>query len=294
MELFRWVSALVLAVVAAVAVDAAMQRRGRLPPRFRMLAADDVGPLLRRVLAGGLLAGVLYLAVALPVAFVGSGVDRDLDSLAAPQLFTLHAVLTGVLALWYVLAYVPARPGEVGWTAQLGLRAPRLAREVTVGVVAGFAIWAVVLVLLILLSALIALSGGEEALPDAPPELTLWMAGLPWPTRTAVALSAGLVEETFFRGFLQPRIGVAFSTALFTLAHLSYEQPLMLVGVTVLSLFFAGLVAWRQSIWAAVTAHAIFDLVQLLVILPLATRFFAAPGGGEALIAWAGRLLSIC
>ncbi|MDX1383285.1 MAG: CPBP family glutamic-type intramembrane protease, partial [Thermoanaerobaculia bacterium] len=61
-------------------------------------------------------------------------------------------------------------------------------------------------------------------------------------------------------------------TVLFTLAHLSYQQPLMLVGIAVLSVAFAALVAWRQSIWAAVTAHAVFDLVQLLVVLPLGAR----------------------
>ncbi len=59
------------------------------------------------------------------------------------------------------------------------------------------------------------------------------------------------------------------STALFALAHLGYGQPFMLIGVTLLSLLYAELMRRRGSIWAPVAAHAIFDLVQLLVVVPL-------------------------
>jgi len=46
----------------------------------------------------------------------------------------------------------------------------------------------------------------------------------------------------------------------------------MLVGVTILSLLFAWLVSWRQSIWAAVAAHAVFDLTQLVLVIPIVSR----------------------
>ena len=86
--------------------------------------------------------------------------------------------------------------------------------------------------------------------------------------RVALSLAAGFFEELFFRGLLQPRGGIALSTALFVLAHSSYEQPFMLVGLTFLSLVLAYLVRWRQTIWPAIVAHAAFDLFQLLVIIP--------------------------
>jgi membrane protease YdiL (CAAX protease family) len=85
-------------------------------------------------------------------------------------------------------------------------------------------------------------------------------------------LSAGVVEEVFFRGFLQPRVGIAASSALFALAHLSYEQPLMLLGILLLSVLFALLTRWRQSVWAAIAAHAVFDAIQLLVLIPWAMK----------------------
>ena len=89
------------------------------------------------------------------------------------------------------------------------------------------------------------------------------------------------MEETFFRGFLQPRVGIALSTALFVLAHASYEQPLMLVGITLLSLVYGFLVKWRQNIWPAITAHVLFDAVQLTVVIPKALELLPQNGGGE-------------
>jgi len=53
----------------------------------------------------------------------------------------------------------------------------------------------------------------------------------------------------------------------------------MLMGIALLSLVFAALTAWRQSIWAAATAHATFDGVQLLFLIPLARRLLERPGG---------------
>ena len=81
----------------------------------------------------------------------------------------------------------------------------------------------------------------------------------------------------------------------FVLAHANYEQPLMLVGVGILSLIFALLVRWRQNIWAAVAAHTVFDAIQLLVVVPLALEFIER--GGEAgpwlPVAWLSRCQSV-
>jgi membrane protease YdiL (CAAX protease family) len=118
--------------------------------------------------------------------------------------------------------------------------------------------------------------GGERALPQ-PSAIVPWIAALPILVRVMVSLSAGFVEEIFFRGFLQPRIGIALSTAFFVLAHVSYGQPIMLVGITLLSLIFAALVRWRQTIWPAIAAHALFDGVQLLIIIPALRLAVPAP-----------------
>ena len=100
--------------------------------------------------------------------------------------------------------------------------------------------------------------------------MVLWMGSLPLLIRLMVSLSAGVVEEVFFRGFLMPRAGFATSNVLFVLAHLNYEQPFLLLGVALLSVAFSYLTLWRGNIWPAIAAHFLFDAIQLLVIVPAA------------------------
>jgi membrane protease YdiL (CAAX protease family) len=59
----------------------------------------------------------------------------------------------------------------------------------------------------------------------------------------------------------------------------------MLVGITLLSLIYAFLTKWRQTIWPAITAHALFDAVQLLVVVPAALRMIEPRGVVEA-VGW--------
>jgi len=283
---------LVLTLLAVALVNLQMRRRGLVPPRFQaetdpetgVAAADTTGPRFRAALAGLVLAVVLYLSVLSPIGLIGLDLTPDLDALHALQLFTLHGFFAVALLAWYALGFAPSAGVATSLSSQFGLRAERVLREIGIGVLAGAGIWVGVVALLLLLSGLVMLFGGAEALPQEPPGLVLWIAGLSVWTRIAVSLSAGFFEEIFFRGFLQPRVGIAVSTIFFSLAHLSYDQPFMLVGVTVLSLLFAWLVLWRQSIWAAASAHAMFDMIQLVIVIPLLTGFLDTAPGSELLV----------
>ena len=167
---------------------------------------------------------------------------------------------------------------------QLGLVAPDVSREVLIGLLLGICAWFVVLLALFVAALAIYAIGGEKALPK-PSAIVPWIASLPVLVRLMVSLSAGFVEEIFFRGFLQPRIGIALSSGFFALAHLSYGQPFMLLGITLLSLIYAFLVRWRQTIWPAIAAHALFDGVQLLVIIPMAMRLMGTTPGAKPALA---------
>ena len=165
--------------------------------------------------------------------------------------------------------------------AQFGFVAPDVPREIGVGVLVGIGSWGAVLAVAILLGLLLMALGADEALPKEPPPLIPWIAALPVGVRILISLSAGVVEETFFRGFLQPRIGIFLSTLLFVLAHFSYGQPLMLAGIGTLSLIYAFLVRWRQNIWPAIAAHFLFDAVQLLFIIPAALKYMEKAAAGN-------------
>jgi membrane protease YdiL (CAAX protease family) len=271
---------MLLAALAAAYVDRRMAGAGLLPPAFRVLEASAGRAwAARRLAAISLLGLVFFVGIFLPMTTMGS-IEPDFANLSRAQLFLLHGILLLTLVFWYLLGHGVRRTGLGDFARQFGLSSSRIWEDLGIGVVAGVAAWMVVLLVLISLGVLIWALGGEEFMPTSPPALVSWIAALPLGLRLALSLSAGFAEEIFFRGFLQPRAGVGFSTILFVLAHVGYGQPLMLVGVTLLSLVFAALVRWRQSIWSAVIAHAVFDALQLTVVIPKALEFLegSVPG----------------
>jgi membrane protease YdiL (CAAX protease family) len=168
---------------------------------------------------------------------------------------------------------------------QFGFAAPDVPREIGLGVLLGVAAWVAVLVGVMAIGLALYALGGDDAIPKAPPALVPWIAALPVVIRLAISLSAGVVEEWFFRGFLQPRVGILLSTALFVLAHFSYGQPFMLIGISILSLIYGLLVRWRQNLWPAIAAHALFDGVQLVLVIPGVLKLMqAAPKTAAALL----------
>lgn len=268
-----------LAAGAAIWVDRATEARGFLPPGFREP--------WRRVAAVAILASIFFVGVFLPVGMIGVEAQPLPEDIDTPRLFLLQGLLVLSVVTWFVLGYAGTSDRSLAklFAHQLGLRAEKPLTELGLGFLAGVAGWLAVIALMIATALAIYLLGGEEILPKEPPELVPVIAGLAIGVRIAIGLTAGVVEELFFRGLLQPRVGIAFSTALFVLAHLSYEQPFMLIGITALSLLFAFLVRWRRSILAAIVAHATFDLVQLLLIIPFVLKrlpnLAPAGGGGE-------------
>ena len=286
MEPLRLLGPLVLALVSATAVDQLTAMRGLQPPGFREP--------WRRLAGSLVLAAVLYIGVFAALGTVGLEHGPLPAQIPPLQLFSLHGMLVLGLLLWMLLGFAGqplaglALPRVLA--RQLGLVPARPLAEAGIGFGLGLLVWPLLLLcMLIVVGATVAL-GGEKLLPQQPPQLIVWIAGLPAGLKVAVALSAGVVEELFFRGFLQPRVGIAVSTLLFVLAHLSYDQPFMLVGITVLSLAFAGLVWWRQNIWPAVAAHFLFDAVQLLILIPWVLHQW--PQGAKALGPVAGALFA--
>jgi membrane protease YdiL (CAAX protease family) len=282
-EPLRLLGPLVLALVSATAFDQLSRAHGLDPPGFRQL--------WRRVAALSVLAGALLVGIFAALGQVGlpHGEVRDIP---LPDLFALHALFVLALVLWLLLGFAgelpPERPLGREMLRQLGFVTPRPMREIGIGFGMGLLAWPGLLLALVLVAAALFAFGAQDWLPQQPPSLIVWIADLPVGLKVAVALSAGVVEEAFFRGFLQPRVGIAVSSLLFVIAHLSYDQPFMLVGITLLSLFFAGLVHWRQNVWPAIAAHFLFDGAQLLFLIPWALKQWpqGAKGLGPVWLPW--------
>jgi membrane protease YdiL (CAAX protease family) len=299
-QLFRVGVPMILGIAGAFLLDRLCAVRGYLPPGFRVP--------WRRVFAGAVLAGLLALGVFSPLGSLGLTLEPDFSKITTPQLFALHFLMMGTLGVWFLLGYSgaagvvpepvrtdtdlartdtdeflepPPRPRpslSAQFAAQFGFRTLNVWREIGLGVVLGIAAWVAVLLALMGVAGVLWALGGEDAVPQQPPAMVPFIAGLPILVRMLISLSAGVVEETFFRGFLQPRVGIVLSTAFFALAHLSYGQPFMLIGITLLSVIYALLVKWRQNIWPAIAAHVFFDAIQLLVIVPSVLRMIQGTG----------------
>ena len=208
------------------------------------------------------------------------------DAVSPVQIFFFQFLLLGWLVAWWGLGFLPSRGDAVGGDAadsrrmlstgfsQLGLKARHVGTELSIGLAVGLIGWLAVLAAALLLGLLVTAIGGERALAAEPAEQIVWLASLPVGLRIAVSLAAGVTEELFFRGFLQPRVGIGASTVLFVGAHLAYGELFMLFGISLLSLFYAWLASWRRSIWAAMAAHFLFDAIQLLVIIPAVLRVY--------------------
>jgi membrane protease YdiL (CAAX protease family) len=245
-----------------------------LPRRARSAPADLAALVSDRVESPG---PADDLAATLPAAPAGPATAQELPQEAPPMVGEAPGPAAGQPAP----GPTPRPPSSWRQIAiQLGLVAPHVSREVLIGLLLGICAWGVVLLALLAAALAIYAIGGEKALPK-PSAIVPWIASLPVLVRLTVSLSAGFVEEIFFRGFLQPRIGIALSSGFFVLAHLSYGQPFMLLGIALLSLIYAFLVRWRQTIWPAIAAHALFDGVQLLVIIPMAMRLMGTSPGAK-------------
>lgn len=172
-----------------------------------------------------------------------------------------------VLLVVPVVLWVVYVSGARGWgaLAAMGLRArpaPQIAGELAIGV--ALAILAVF--------ALVALALGFSALgAPAPPNTRALEIGraLSLPGALAVATLAALTEEVYFRGFLQPRIGLLAQAILFGVAHISYFHALQVVATLVLGLAFGLAYRWTGSLWAPVAAHFAFNALMLVSVQQL-------------------------
>ncbi|MCY3968818.1 MAG: CPBP family intramembrane metalloprotease [Acidobacteria bacterium] len=276
MTLVRIMLPLVAGVACAWWIDRSTAVRRLLPPGFGSATGEG---LERRLAAMALLGLVLWIGIFAAFGQIGlpSVMDQiDFESVSPLRLFQMHAILVAMLAAWLMLGYW--RCGHDAGTVimtQLGLRTrtgQSIPSEVGIGLGAGVVLWAGVLAVVLLSALIVGAAGGFENLPNEAPPVVLWMGSLPVLVRLLLSLSAGVVEELFFRGFLMPRVGFGLSNVLFVLGHMSYEQPFMLLGVALLSIAFSLLTLWRRNIWPAIAAHFLFDAIQLLVIIPTAAE----------------------
>jgi len=79
-----------------------------------------------------------------------------------------------------------------------------------------------------------------------------------------LGLSAGIGEETLFRGALLPRFGLTVSSLLFTVGHIQYAFSPALVEIFIIGLIL-GILRQRTSTTTSVVAHALYNFLGVIL-----------------------------
>ena len=213
---------------------------------------------------------LLAFMVALALLVTGSALTpptvKQLRNAPFYSLFLLHAILVLFLVGWWLLS------GRPPVREFLNIRYEQPAEVVAIGVSVGVGGWIVTLLAAMLIALSLRATGFLDKPPE-PPAMIGWMAALALWKKALIVLAAMTIEEAFFRSFLQKRIGLVASTLLFAFAHFTYGNPLLLIGVTVISLIIGFTFYRTKNVIPGVIAHGVFDAVQLFVIVPIAVKF---------------------
>jgi len=255
------VTATILAALVLSSLLVAWLTRGS-EPIFRV---EEFPSALRRHVALALLTVTIALACVMPLLeYPDVDPQREPLRLSFWMLFLGHALLVAMLFAWWVLA---GRPPVARF---LAVRSTELAPALRQGAAAGATSWVVAMTLMAIVGTIATVAGAEAPPGDGEvPPVVRAIVDLSLGQRLLLILSAGVVEEAFFRGFLQARVGLLPSSLLFTASHTSYGLPLMLVGVFAVSVVYGIVFRARGDVVPCMVAHGVFDAIQLLVILPV-------------------------
>lgn len=230
----------------------------------------------RRAAAMGLLAAVLLLTVAIPFAVGLTGTEPEAHELSFVTLFGVHAMLAVFLLCYYLLS------GRRSVTEFLKLESDRPSSDLAAGVFIGAAGWLLTILLAALFVGLWYLvtgsppGGGAEPSGSRVSPMIVWLISRPVAVKLAIVCSAMFVEEFFFRSFLQTRVGPLAATLMFTAAHGGYGQPLVLVGILVISTVLSVAFALYRNVLPCIVAHGVFDGIQMFVVIPLVLKAIPA------------------
>jgi hypothetical protein len=77
---------------------------------------------------------------------------------------------------------------------------------------------------------------------------------------------APLGEELLFRGYLQKRVGVIISSAVFSLLHYGFGSVSEIVAAFTVSIVFGLWVRQKKEIYSPILAHALWNLLSISVV----------------------------
>jgi membrane protease YdiL (CAAX protease family) len=234
--------------------------------RYNLLSADRFPSTAAKAGAYAWLGLFLFgVAILVTGAALKTPTAKELASTPFYRIFALHWILIAFLFVWWLLS------GRPRFSDFLSVRSERPGEAVMTGFAVGFGGWLFTLAVALIIGLILSAAGLIPKNPQPSPMIG-YMASLPFWKKATIVLSAMTVEEAFFRGWLQKRVGLVASTILFAVAHSGLGQPLLLIGVFVISLIIGFTFYRTKNLIPCIIAHGVFDAVQLFVILPIVFR----------------------
>jgi hypothetical protein len=202
--------------------------------------------------------GVLLLLAALGWLSIFLRMGSDHERVSNLAMYSI------VIALeWALLAFCLWRTdaGFVGYVVRVMKNPRALLWDIPVAVgLSGFLLLITPLIVRILGQA--GFSSMTGMLPKSRAEMALWVV---------LAITAGICEETIFRGYLQQQFsgwtgsvmaGVVLQAAVFGGVH-SYQGWKKVVLISIWGLVFGLCVWWRKGLRANIIAHALLDIISI-------------------------------
>jgi membrane protease YdiL (CAAX protease family) len=103
-----------------------------------------------------------------------------------------------------------------------------------------------------------------------------------------LALASAVGEEVFFRGAMQPAVGLGLTSLAFGIVHVGPDRRFLLwtAFASVLGLGLGWLLEWTGSLLGCILAHFTINFLNLLQIMRLGSRGMMR---GSSPDAWHGR-----
>ena len=95
------------------------------------------------------------------------------------------------------------------------------------------------------------------------------LRGLGVPDALLLSSASGLAEELFFRGALQPRVGLVAASLLFGALHFAPRRDLLpwTVFAVLMGFAFGAMYEWTGNLLAPVVAHTVINAINLPLLL---------------------------
>ena len=214
-------------------------------------------------------AALLFLITMAVASFFGATTRGDKKAINAGVVRSLPYVLIVNHAIVFVVLFAALRAAAFNLSSiGLGI-APgqNIFPEILIGLAAGLVLYAIGRFLLDPLSALLHRQFGGYRMDHGEREPASRIAWF-----IAAVLFAAVVEESVFRGYAVARLApvtgltwaIVISSIFFGLLHWAYGFWGMLT-TAIMGALFALLFVWRQSLVAPIIAHALCNLINLIV-----------------------------